>query len=255
MPHSRAIAQANAQSRWVVITGGGGGVGAAVAQRLWADGYSLVLMGRTAAALTQVAQKLQSKTDQVIETAVLDVSDEAALRSWSKVFAKRWRTLHGLVTCAGSSFSHRLADATSEGFQEDLCANLTGTFLPILYCSPLMIAGGSIVTISSIFAQLPSKSALGYAAAKAGVIQLTKSVALQLAEQQIRANCIAPTAIYPTGMSQKWDEERRAKIAASIPMKRLATPEDIAASAAFFISPDSAFVTGQTLGVNGGECM
>jgi len=244
------------QQKWVAVTGATSGIGRAVVEALLQLGYRVIACGRD----QQKLDELQAEQSAVTPFGHLrcnsfDVADEHAVRDVFAELHYSQTTLDGLVTAAGSSSSQPLSMNTSTGFTDDMATNALGTYLAILYFSQLMTHGGSIVTVASIRGQTPTPAGIGYAASKAAVIEITRSSALQLAPQNIRVNCVSPGAVFPTGMSSAWSLEKQQRIAASVPLKRLASPQDIANSILFLLSDKAAYITGQTININGGELM
>lgn len=232
-----------------IILGGSSGVGRALTSKLNEMNIAVAVVSRSAAR----NQKAITSNPSIIDFYECDARDEESLRTtFGKILSKH-KHVDFLVNCIGSSESRSLLEDSTDGFSNDIDANLKAPYLAIFFVINSMSPGGAIVNISSIRAKTGTPSGLGYAAAKAGVINLTKSAALQLANKGIRVNCIVPSAIYPTGMSSHWTPEKLERIRKGIPFGRLSTPEEIANIIYFFLSDDSQLITGQILDVNGGE--
>jgi NAD(P)-dependent dehydrogenase (short-subunit alcohol dehydrogenase family) len=224
----------------VIVTGGAGGLGTAIVADLRAG-------GRTVVSFDRVAARGASASFQ------LDVADEAAVGARAAEVAERYGGIDGLVCAAGTVAEHPVAEMPLAAWRSVIDASLTGTFVATRAVLPAMIsaARGSIVAFSSGYASSGYRNGANYAAAKAGVEALMKSVALENAQYGIRANSVAPGPIDTPMLTQ----ERAAFIGPRIPLGRVGTPADIVGIVRFLIGDDSAYITGQTIGVNGGLIM
>jgi NAD(P)-dependent dehydrogenase (short-subunit alcohol dehydrogenase family) len=224
----------------VVLTGGAGGLGTAIAADLTAAGRSVVVLDRVAAV-------------GAIESHMVDVSDEAAVNATIGTIAERHGGIAALVCAAGSVREHPVAGMPLADWCAVIDASLTSTFLAARAVLPAMIAArcGAIVAFSSGYATSGYRNGANYAAAKAGVEALIKSIALENAEYGIRANCIAPGPIETPMLTR----ERAAIVTPLIPMRRTGVPLDVVGLVRFLVGEDSAYVTGQTIHVNGGLLM
>jgi NAD(P)-dependent dehydrogenase (short-subunit alcohol dehydrogenase family) len=232
----------------VLVVGGAGDIGAAIARAYLAAGCEVVATGVDAAAVAASGLKPRSG----LMLAPLDVTDDAQVEA----FVAGLGRLHTLVNCAG--ILARFEEFEIETFQRVVDVNLTGTFRMCKACQPLLTAdanngGGAIVNIASMnaFAALPWIPA--YCASKGGVVMLTKSLALAWAGDGLRVNAIAPgyveTSINAEGRRDTAHYER---IRARIPQGRWAQPDDIAGSAVFLASKAARYITGTVLAVDGG---
>lgn len=241
-----------------VITGGSSGMGLATARKLAQEGcQTLFLLARTENKLDQVVSELKHDFPALrVSGLTVDVSNFEQVKATFATIAQTESRIDYLLLAAGASVSEKLSKSTdSQAFNQDIQINLVGTYNCLLCAQPLLGRGSSVVTVASIRGQLPSPTGLGYAAAKGGILALTRSTALQLAPQGIRINCISPSAVFPTGMSQHWDESKRQRIANETPLQSITTPEEIANVAWFLLSSQSSCITGQTINCNGGEYM
>ena len=242
-----------------VVTGGASGIGAAVCRHVAAAGHRIGVLDLDGAGAERVAVELRGEGHESLGIAV-DVTDRAGVDdAFAKVRAELGAALV-LVTGAGMVAFDDFADITPERWDRVVAVNLTGTFHACQAALPDMVAArwGRIVTISSSSAQRGSPLNAHYAAAKGGVIVLTKSLARAYAPFGITANSIPPSGI-ETPM-QHLSQERgelppNETIAATIPVGHLGTPDDIAAAATFLASDHAGFITGQVLGVNGGSVL
>jgi 2-hydroxycyclohexanecarboxyl-CoA dehydrogenase len=246
-------------TRVAVVTGGASGIGAATCRHLAAAGRRVAVLDRDADGARGVAEALRADGHEALGLGV-DVTDRPGVdEAFAKVRAELGPTMV-LVTAAGMVAFDEFADITPERWDEVIAVNLTGTFHPCQAALPDMVAArwGRIVTISSSSAQRGSPLNAHYAAAKGGVIVLTKSLARAYASMGIRANSIPPSGIETPmqhAAQRRGDLPANEAIAATIPVGHLGTPDDIAAAATFLASEHAGFITGQVLGVNGGSVL
>jgi len=245
--------------RHAVITGGGSGIGAAVARRLLTDGYRVTLMGRSLERL----QAQQRQLDGTVAIQACDVGDEASVNAAFAAVGP----IDILVNNAGQVETAPLARTSLETWQRLLNVNLTGTFL----CSRAVLPGmtqqgfGRIVNVASTAALKGYAYVAAYCAAKHGVLGLTRALALELAKKGITVNAVCPgyteteivaqaveTIMAKTGRTA---EAARAELAAVNPQGRLIQPEEVAATVAWLVRAESASITGQAIAVAGGEVM
>lgn len=251
--------EAPKQDRVAVVTGGGSGIGEATSWHLALAGNRVAVLDLDEGRAESVAAELREAGHRAIGIGV-DVTDRPGLETaFAKVRAELGPT-EVLVTSAGLVAFDAFADITPERWNEVVDINLTGTFHACQVALVDMVAGqwGRIVTISSSSAQRGSPLNAHYAAAKGGVIVLTKSLARAYATQGITANSIPPSAI-ETPMQHESQEigdlPSNEVMAATVPVGHLGTPDDIAAAATFLASEGAGFITGQVLGVNGGSVL
>ncbi len=233
--------------RPLCIVGAGGGIGGAITRRAAIEGYApLVLMDRDEEALNGLAQETGGTAIAV------DITNEHAVDA---AFA-RARTdvgaLYGLVLAAGVVDNGKLADLDVGQWAAILAVNLTGPFLCCRAAKDWLVDGGRIVTLGSLAGRTGGViTGTAYAASKGGVESLTKSMAQELAPRAITVNCVAPGAV-ETPMLAAHPPERKAAMSAATPLKRMASPDEIAAAVAYLLGPDAGFTTGAVLAVNGG---
>ena len=247
------------QTRVAVVTGGASGIGEATCCHLAAAGRRVAVLDRDAEGARRVAEELQADGHQAVGLGV-DVTDRPGIDdAFAKVRAELG-PMQILVTAAGMVAFDDFADITPERWDEVVAVNLTGTFHPCQAALPDMVAAGwgRIVTISSSSAQRGSPRNAHYAAAKGGVIVLTRSLARAYAPAGITVNCIPPSAVETPmqhASQQRGDLPANDVIAATVPVGHLGTPDDIAFAATFLASEHAGFITGQVLGVNGGSVL
>ena len=238
--------------RRALVTGASGGIGGAIARLLCAQGAAVCVAGRNRAALDGLAAELGDRA-RVVEC---DLSDsEAADRS----LAAAEDAMGGvdiLVNNAGLARDGLAMRVRDDDWRDVLEVNLTATFrLSRGVLRGMMRARwGRIVNITSIVGTTGNPGQTGYAASKAGIAGMSKALAAEVATRGITVNCVAPGFV-ATAMTEGMDDARREELFRRIPAGRPGTPEDVAACVVFLCSGEAAYVTGQTLHVNGGMAM
>ena len=246
----------NFAGKTAVVTGGSRGIGRAVCLELAAGGANVVLCyaGNEAAARETVAacEALGAKALAVR----CDVADAAQVKALMDAAVQAFGAIHILVNNAGITRDGLLMLMKEEDFDAVINANLKGTFLCMKAVARLMMKQkyGRIVSMSSVVGLRGNAGQMNYAASKAGVIGLTKSMAKELATRGITVNAVAPGFI-ATDMTAAMPEAAKTATLASIPMQRLGAAEDVAKAVAFLASDDAAYITGQVLAVDGGMAM
>ena len=255
--HPEAAATMEATDRVAVVTGAASGMGLAIARQLAARGDRVALLDLQLDAARKASDELCASGASAIALEA-DVSDRRAVDAALAEVRAKLGPIAILVTSAGLDAFEAFSEITPASWERVLAVNLTGTFHCVQAAVPDMLAArwGRIVTIASSSAQSGAARMAHYVASKAGVIGLTKALALELAPHGITINCIPPGMIDTPMMRRAEAAGNVAKLekmaARLIPVGRAGTPEDIAATCAFLCSDAAGFITGQVVGVNGG---
>jgi len=240
-----------------MVTGGSRGIGAQTARALAANGVRVALIARDAEALAQVAASIAATGGEALAVPA-DCTVEAEVDRAVATIAQQLGPIDILAAFAGGNgMPVPTVEETVAHWREVVESDLTATFACVHAVLPAMIERerGSIITMSSAAARQAAQSNAAYAAAKAGVIALTRHLAAEMGPRGIRLNCIAPSAVENERMRTWTTEEQRRALGASFPLRRIGQPGDVAAAALFLASDASGWVTGVTLDIAGGKIM
>lgn len=237
----------SAERQVAVVTGGASGIGLATVARLAEDGFAVAAIDRNEAALAQAKQRF---ADRAVTWHAADVTDRAAI----KAIVDAQPRIDVAVCAAGVHWLVPLREVTEEQFRKMLDVNLVGLFIVAQECIRRMSPGGRVILISSRAALGSGAGSTAYVASKAGVVGLTRAMAMELRKDRIAVNSVAP-GFTDTGMTRAVTPAQFAAYEALEPSGKAAQPAEIANAIAFFASPRTSFVTGQTLFVDGGKSL
>lgn len=235
-----------------LVTGAGQNIGRAIALDLAAAGAAVAVNTRSSrAAVDEVAQAIRGAGGQA-EVFMADVADASAVKAMADGVIRRFGRVDILVLNASVRREVPFVEMTFEAWREIMAISLDGSFHCIKACLPSMIAnkGGSIVTLGGDGALSGLVGKVHGSAAKNGLAGMTRALALELAQYDIRVNCVSPGSIDTTRAAHR---PPRQGAGGRIPLGRYGRPEEIAATVRFLCGPGAAFITGQTVHVNGGE--
>jgi 3-oxoacyl-[acyl-carrier protein] reductase len=242
----------NETSKVALITGASRGIGAAIAERLGRDGFMVVInYSGDAKPAETLARKIESAGGRAL-TAKADVSDPQSVRGLFDAAEAAFGGVDVLVNNAGIMKLAKIADSDDALFDQHIAVNLKGTFNALREAAKRLRNGGRIVNFSTSVVGTKLETYGIYTATKAAVEALTGILAKELRGRSISVNAVAPgptaTALFLNGKSPELVE----RFAKMVPLERLATPEDIAATVAFLVGPDGGWINGQVLRANGG---
>jgi 2-hydroxycyclohexanecarboxyl-CoA dehydrogenase len=246
-------------SRVAVVTGGGSGIGEATCHHLAEHDHRVAVLDWHAESAERVAKAVRMHGGDAV-TLAADVTDRDAIDAAFDAVRTTYGPIEILVTCAGACPFASFEQISVEEWHRTIDVNLTGTFHCCQSALPDMLAArwGRIVMISSSSAQRGAARAPHYAAAKGGVVSLARSLAIAYGTHGITVNNIPPSGIETPMQHQAQvtgDLPSNDLMAKAIPLGHLGTPDDIAAAVAFLASDEAGFITGQTIGINGGQVL
>ncbi|MEV0277829.1 SDR family NAD(P)-dependent oxidoreductase [Streptomyces sp. NPDC050610] len=241
--------RAEQRSRRVLVTGGASGIGAATARRFVRDGARVAVLDCDGDALARFARDVPG-AGLLLHA---DVGEEASLVSAFAEMDAAWGGLDVVCSNAGISVRRSFLETSLAEWERTLRVNLTGTFLVAREAGRRMAPdGGVIINTASVSGMVGMPDYVAYNVSKAGVIELTRTLALELAPA-VRVNAVCPGYVLTPMQRAEYTAAQLAEQADALPLRRLGSPEEIAALAAYLASPDAAFVTGQTFVIDGGE--
>jgi 3-oxoacyl-[acyl-carrier protein] reductase len=242
--------------RVAVVTGGSRGIGAGIAMALARRGAQVVVNGRDAAVLARVADAIRDQGGHALAV-VADVTDEGALAELRAQAEAKFGPVSLLVANAGGGgMPEPLAKMSAERWRATLEANLTSAFLTLKTFLPAMMEArcGAIVTMASTAGRQLSGASAAYAAAKSGLLSLTRQAAAEAASSGVRVNAVAPSSIFTDRMAAQ-PETVRLHIAQGFPLRRLGEVDDVVNATLFLLGESAGWITGVTLDVAGGRVM
>lgn len=243
----------NLEGRVALVTGGARGIGLAIASRLASRGARLVLAARDGEAAEAAAKTLVGAGDAI--GIAMDVGAPDSVRVTMEQIESRYGRVDILVNNAGVSQKQPFLETTLDAWEGVVRVNLTGAFLVGQAAAGRMVAagdGGAIVNITSVSGQLAGEKRVAYGTSKAGLEQLTRQMALELAPHGIRVNAVAPGPIAPAPGYIAHEEAERVAYLERVPLRRFGTPEEVADCVLFLVSDESRYVTGHILNADGG---
>lgn len=235
----------------VIVTGATGGIGSAIVDGFLAEGATVVGLGRRPEALAALEQRDEPR----LHAAAIDLCDPAAIAATAEAWIERLGRIHVLVNCAGVFFEAGVLDISQADWDETLATNLTAPFVLSQVTARHMVehGGGAIVNISSTDAVIAESPWAGYNASKAGLEQLTRSMAFELAHRGVRVNAVAPGSTMTPMMTYTLEQSVWEHYLRQMPMRRFATPQEQAHAVLFLASAEASYISGVTLPVDGAE--
>lgn len=240
----------------IAVTGGSRGIGEAIVRRLCAEGAHVFATYNSAPERAEaVATEIRAAGGTVTFLQV-NVSDEDSVKGFIEAVVAQGGRIDALVNNAGITKDGLIMRMGAKDWQDVIDTNLTGVFYACKAAARPMMSQrtGRIVNIGSIVGLQGNAGQVNYSSAKAGLVGLTRSLARELASRNVFVNCVAPGFV-ETDMTEKLTDEQKASFFGNIPMKRAAGPDEIASVVSFFIAPESSYITGQVLNVDGGLAM
>jgi len=232
-----------------IVTGASGGIGNSIAEKLHEQGANVLATGTRIEKLEDLAKKFNG-----VKTLKFDISQHEKIEEFiNEATEKLGGSLDGIVNNAGITKDNLTIRMSLEEWTKVIDINLTSTFLMCKYSIKKMLKNksGKIVNITSVVGHTGNVGQANYTASKAGIVAMSKSLAIEYAKKNININCISPGFI-STAMTDQIDEKYKEAIIAKIPSNKLGKPEDIANAVTFLSSDQSDYINGETLHVNGG---
>jgi 3-oxoacyl-[acyl-carrier protein] reductase len=241
--------------RVAYVTGGSRGIGESIVQQLAADGYHVLAVARNQEKLEAVVRAAGEK-GQSMEAVSVDIADGQALTASIEQTIEKHGRLDILVNNAGITRDGLFMRMEDKDFDDVLNTNLRSAFVACRAAARTMIRAkwGRIINISSVSGLIGNAGPVNYAASKAGLLGMTKSIARELASKQVTANCVAPGFI-TTDMTEVLPPQIKEKVLEVIPLRRFGNVQDIASVVSFLASDKAGYITGQVIAVDGGMTM
>ena len=244
------------ENQVAIVTGAGRGIGHAIAVRLASEGARVASVSRTEANAQKTADEINAARADAAKAYPVDVSDHAAVQKAGAQILEDFGRVDILVNNAGVTRDGLSMRMSVEDWDTVLNTNLKGAFnfVQAIQRSMIKQRSGRIINISSVIGLIGNAGQANYAASKAGLLGLTKSLAREMASRGITVNAVAPGLI-ETDMTAVLSDEIRKAILSKIPLGSLGAPDDIASAVAFLAAPEARYITGQVLAVDGGMVM
>ncbi len=244
------------ENQVVIVTGAGRGIGHAIAIRLASEGARVASVSRTEANAQRTANEINATRADAAKAYAVDVSDHVAVQQVGARILEEFGRVDILVNNAGVTRDGLSMRMSIDDWDTVLNTNLKGAFnfAQAVQRSMIKQRSGRIINISSVIGLIGNAGQANYAASKAGLLGLTKSLAREMASRGITVNAVAPGLI-ETDMTSVLSDEIRKNILSKIPLGSLGQPDDIASAVAFLASPEAKYITGQVLAVDGGMVM
>ena len=235
-----------------LVTGASGGIGGGIARALHAQGAAVALTGRNADSLGILARDLGERAHVI----VADLADTASVDALIEEAGQKLDGIDILVNNAGLTRDGLMMRMKDEDWDTVLDVNLTAGFklARAVLRSMMKARWGRIINVTSVVGQTGNPGQVNYVASKAGMTGFTKALAAEVASRNITVNCVAPGFI-TTAMTDSLTDDQKARTLEKIPVSRFGNPDDVAAAVVFLASDEAAYITGQTLHVNGGMAM
>jgi 3-oxoacyl-[acyl-carrier protein] reductase len=240
------------ENKVAIVTGGGGGIGSAVVRRFAREGAKIIIADIDGESAQAVGAELSAQRVDAVPI-VTDVTKKQSVDDMVRAALERWSRIDILVNVAGGAERIAVVDMTAAQWDDVVDMNLKSVFLCSQATLPAMLKQkyGKIVNISSIYGFTGNATRSSYAAAKAGVAAFTKSLALEVVNDGINVNAVAPGRVTTPRVRNRYSDEAWAAAVAQIPMGRAGTPEEIASAVLFLAGDENKYITGQTIHVNG----
>jgi NAD(P)-dependent dehydrogenase (short-subunit alcohol dehydrogenase family) len=248
--------------RRAVITGGGGGIGAASATQMAAEGAAVAVVDIRTGAATETASAIRDRGG-IATGHTGDLSDEEFVSTLMEEVSQRFDGLDTIVACAGITVYSATDSMSLEAWNKTITANLTSVFLTVKHALPFLLSetDAAIVTVGSVASLVAAGGSPAYDASKGGVLQFTRSVAVEYADRGIRANCVCPGPVETSiaanseAVSGLRGERDRSPLGRMVhrPIRRVASPNEVATVIAFLCSPEASYITGAAIPVDGGH--